>query len=160
MPDRRTRFLSLEIIGDKKIVPKTRNTIPDSHKDLLEGAVNVVLTTVMPDGQPQTTPVWSNLDGNTILINTMRQFRKAKNIKVNPMVSLLAYRLKEPLRNIEVRGRAVEVTEVGALEHLNELNMLYTGLPDFFGDSVDPILMDTLTPLKVRIEPIRIRVEG
>jgi len=160
MPVCRTRIRSLEIIGDKTEVPKTRTTIPDSHKDLLEGAVNVVLTTVMPDGQPQTTPVWCNLDGNTILINTMRQFRKAKNIQVNPKVSLLAYRLKEPLRNIEVRGLAVEVTEVGALEHLNELNILYTGLPDFFGDSVDPKLLETLTPLKVSIEPIRVRVEG
>jgi len=134
--------------------------IPDSHKDLLEGAVNVVLTTVMPDGQPQTTPVWCNLDGNAILINTMQQFRKAKNIQVNPMVSLLAYRLEKPLRNIEVRGRVVEVTEDGALEHLNELNMLYTGSPNFFGDSVDLKLKDTLTPLKITIEPIRVRGEG
>lgn len=94
MPVRRTHILSLEIIGDKTGVPNMRNTIPILHKDLLECAVNVVLTTVMPDGQPQTTPVWCNLDGNTILINTMRQFRKAKNIQVNPMVSLLAYRLK------------------------------------------------------------------
>lgn len=135
-------------------------TIPDSHKDLLEEAVNVVLTTVMPDGQPQTTPVWCNLDGNAVLINTMRQFRKAKNIQVNPKVSLLAYRLEEPLRNIEVRGRVVEIDESGALEHLNELNMLYTGLPNFFGDSVDQKYKDTLTPLKIKIEPIRVRVEG
>ena len=160
MPVRRTRIRSEEIIGDKIGVPKMTNTIPDSHKDLLEGAVNVVLTTVMPDGQPQSTPVWCNLDGNVVLINTMRQFRKAKNIQVNPMVSLLAYRLKEPLRYIEVRGRVAEVTEDGALEHLNELNMLYTGLPNFFGDSVDPKLKDTLTPLKIKIEPIRVRVEG
>jgi len=82
--------------------------IPDSHKDLLEGPVTVVLTTVMPDGQPQSTPVWCNLGGHTILINTMRQFRKAKNIQANPKVSLFAYRLKEPLRNIEIRGRFVK----------------------------------------------------
>jgi len=135
-------------------------TIPDSHKDLLEGAVNVVLTTVMPDGQPQTTPVWCNMDGNALLINTMRQFRKAKNIQANPMVSLLAYRLNEPLRNIEVRGRVVEITEDGALEHLNELNMLYTGLPNFFGDSIDAELKHKFSPVKVRIEPVRVRVEG
>ena len=134
--------------------------IPDSHKDLLEGAVNVVLITVMPDGQPQTTPVWCNLDGNAVLINTMQQFRKAKNIQANPMVSLLAYRLNEPLRNIEVRGQVVEVTKDRAHEHLNELNMLYTGSPNFFGDSVDLKLKDTFTPLKIKIEPIRVRVEG
>ncbi len=135
-------------------------TIPDSHRALLAGPVNVVLTTVMPDGQPQTTPVWCNLSGNHVLINTMKQFRKGKNMRDNPMVTLLAFRLKNPLVNIEVRGRVVEMTEEGALEHLNQLNLLYTGKPNFFGDSIDAALRPQFTPLKIRIEPVRVRVEG
>jgi len=134
--------------------------IPKSHRDLLEEPVNMVLTTVMPDGQPQTTPVWCNLDGNDVLINTMSSFRKAKNMRLNPMVTLLAYRLEQPLRNIEVRGQVVELNEEGALEHLNELNVLYGGGPEFFGDSVDAELKNKLTPVKVRIRPVRVRVEG
>lgn len=134
--------------------------IPDSHRDLLEGPINVVLTTVMPDGQPQTTPIWCNLDGDDVLINTMKQFRKAKNMAANPRVTLLAYRLKEPLRNIEVRGQVVEMTEEGAVEHLNELNMLYGSGAEFFGDSVDVELRHKFTPVKVRIRPLRVRVEG
>ena len=137
-----------------------RDEIPESHRDLLAGPVNVVLTTVMPDGLPQTTPVWCNLDGNDVLINTMKQFRKQKNMRLNPKVSLLAYQLKQPLRNIEVRGRVVEMTEEGALEHLNELNMLYGSGPEFFGDSVDAELRNNFTPIKVRIRPVRVRVEG
>jgi PPOX class probable F420-dependent enzyme len=134
--------------------------IPDSHRDLLAGPVNVVLTTIMPDGQPQTTPVWCNLDDGDVLINTMKQFRKAKNMAANSKVTLLAYKLKEPLRNIEVRGQVVEMTEEGALEHLNELNMLYGSGPNFFGDSVDADLRHKFTPVKVRIRPVRVRVEG
>ena len=134
--------------------------IPESHRDLLDGPVNVVLTTVMPNGQPQTTPIWCNLDGNDVLINTMKQFRKQKNMRLNPKVTLLAYRLEQPLRNIEVRGRVVEMTEEGALEHLNELNVLYGAGPEFFGDSVDAQLVHKFTPVKVRIRPVRVRVEG
>ncbi len=134
--------------------------IPDSHRDLLEGPVNVVLTTIMPDGQPQTTPVWCNLDGDDVLINTMKQFRKAKNMAANPKVTLLAYRLKEPLRNIEVRGQVVEMIEAGAVDHLNELNMLYGAGPQFFGDCVDAELRHKFTPVKVRVRPVRVRVEG
>ena len=134
--------------------------IPESHRDLLAGPVNVVLTTIMPDGQPQTTPVWCNLDDGDVLINTMKQFRKAKNMVANPKVTLLAYKLREPLRNIEVRGQVVEMTEEGALEHLNELNMLYGSGPNFFGDSVDAELRHKFTPVKVRIRPVRVRVEG
>jgi PPOX class probable F420-dependent enzyme len=134
--------------------------IPRSHRDLLEEPVNVVLTTVMPDGQPQTTPIWCNLDGNDVLINTMSSFRKAKNMRLNSMVTLLAYRLERPLRNIEVRGRVVEMTEEGALDHLNELNVLYGAGPEFFGDSVDAELRHKLRPVKVRIRPVKVRVEG
>ena len=134
--------------------------IPESHRDLLAGPVNVVLTTLMPDSQPQTTPVWCNLDGDDVLINSMKQFRKHKNMRLNPKVTLLAYRLKQPLRNIEVRGQVVEMTEEGALEHLNELNVLYGSGPEFFGDSVDASLKDKFTPLKIRIKPMRVRVES
>lgn len=134
--------------------------IPESHRDLLAGPVNVVLTTVMPDGQPQTTPIWCNLEGDMVLISTMKQFRKAKNMRGNPMVTLLAYRLKEPLRNIEVRGRVVEMSEEGAEDHLNELNMLYGAGPNFFGDSVDAELRHKFTPVKIKIQPVRVRVEG
>ena len=134
--------------------------IPESHRDLLAGPVNVVLTTVMPDGQPQTTPIWCNLAEDYVMINTMRQFRKARNMQANPKVTLLAYDLKNPLRNIEVRGRVVEMTEEGALEHLDALTMLYTGEPNFFGDSVDAALKHKFTPMKIKIEPIHVRVEG
>lgn len=134
--------------------------IPESHCELLAGPVNVVLTTMMPDGQPQTTPVWCNMEEDYVLINTMSEFRKAKNMHANPMVTLLAYRLKEPLRNIEVRGRVVEMSEEGALDHLNELNMLYGAGSNFFGDSVAAELRHKFTPVKVKIKPIRVRVEG
>jgi len=134
--------------------------IPESHRNLLAGPANVVLTTLMPDGQPQTTPIWCNLDGDDVLINSMKQFRKQKNMRLNPKVTLLAYHLKQPLHNIEVRGQVVEMTEEGALEHLNELNVLYGGDPEFFGDSVDAELRHKFSPVKIRIRPLRVRVEG
>lgn len=134
--------------------------IPESFRNLLAGPVNVVLTTVMPDGRPQTTPIWCNLDGDDVLINTMKQFRKYKNIRQNPLVTLLAYRLDQPFRNIEVRGRVVEMSEDGALDHLNELTALYGSGSEFFGDSVDAELRHKFTPVKIRIRPLRVRVEG
>ncbi|MFN2252909.1 MAG: PPOX class F420-dependent oxidoreductase [Candidatus Promineifilaceae bacterium] len=134
--------------------------IPESHRDLLAGPVNVVLTTVMPDGQPQTTPVWCNLDGDEVLINTMKQFQKYKNMCLNPRVTLLAYRLDQPFRNIEVRGRVVEMSEEGALDHLNVLTAMYGSGSEFFGDSVDADLRHKFDPVKIRIRPDRVRVEG
>jgi PPOX class probable F420-dependent enzyme len=136
--------------------------IPESHKDLIDGNYNAALTTVMPDGQPQATPVWCDREGKYVLINTMRGFQKEKNMRTNPKVTLLAYDSTNPLRNIEIRGIVVEMIEAGALEHLNQLTSKYMRKPDaqFFGDSVSAELEAGYTPVKIKIAPTRVRVEG
>ena len=136
--------------------------IPESHRDLIDGRANVVLTTLMPDGQPQITPVWCNREGDYILINTMKGFCKEKNIRANPRVTLLAYDPRNPLHNIEIRGRVVEMTEEGALDHLDALTQHYLDKPNaqFFGDSVPADLRSRFTPVRIKIAPAHIRVEG
>jgi PPOX class probable F420-dependent enzyme len=137
-------------------------SIPESHRDLIDGPYVVALSTLMPDGQPQTTPVWCNRKEDCIFVNVMKGFRKEKNMRVNPRVSLLAYDPKNSLRNIEIRGRVVEMTEDEALEHNDELARLYLGKPDarFFGDAVPAELQSRYTPVRVKVEPTHIRVEG
>jgi PPOX class probable F420-dependent enzyme len=136
--------------------------IPDSHLDLIDGCYNVVLTTVMPDGQPQSTPVWCNRQGGYVLINTMRGFRKEKNMRANPAVTLLAYDPGNPLHNVEIRGEVAEMTQDGAREHLDQLTRKYMRQPDarFFGDCVAADLQTVFTPVKITIAPTRVRVEG
>jgi hypothetical protein len=77
--------------------------IPASHLDLLAGGYDAALTTVAPDGQLHITPVWCNLDGDDILVNTMRGFRKERSMRANPKVTLLVYDPKQP----SVRSRSV-----------------------------------------------------
>jgi PPOX class probable F420-dependent enzyme len=136
--------------------------IPISHLELIDEPYVVALTTVMPDGQPQTTPVWCNRKEGCIFVNVMKGFRKEKNMRLNPKVSLLAYDPKNPLHNIEIRGQVIEMTEDGAVEHLDTLTQLYLKKPDakFFGDSVSAELQSQYTPVRVKILPIHIRVEG
>jgi PPOX class probable F420-dependent enzyme len=136
--------------------------IPSSHRALLDGGACVVLTTVMPSGQPQTTPVWCNCEGNNVFLNTMRGFRKERNMPVNPRVTLLVYDPNQPMHHIEIRGLVVDMTEEGAAEHLNRLTQLYLHRPDarFFGDSVPASLQTSYIPVKVNIAPIQVRVEG
>ena len=82
-------------------------------------------------------------------------------MQLTPKVSLLAYDPKNPLRNIEIRGCVVEMTEDGAVEHNDELAQLYLGKPDakFFGDAVPAELQTRYTPVRVRIMPTHIRME-
>lgn len=127
--------------------------IPQSHRDLLEGPVCAALTTVMPDGQPQTTVIWCDLEGETIRVNTMKGFQKEKNMRRNPRVTILAYEPQNPLRYIEVRGLVVEMTEIGALEHLDHLSELYTGKSPYFGGCVPAEFKATEIPILCRILP-------
>jgi PPOX class probable F420-dependent enzyme len=85
-----------------------KTQIPDAYLDLVNGPPVAALTTVMPDGQPQTTVVWCNFDGTHVLVNTMRGFRKEKNLRLNPKVTLLCYDPRQPLRSLEVRGTMEE----------------------------------------------------
>jgi PPOX class probable F420-dependent enzyme len=135
--------------------------IPETHIDLIDGPYVVALSTIMPDGQPQTTPVWCNRKDEYIFINVMKGFRKEKNMRLNPRISLLVYDPKDPLRNIEIRGCVVEMSEDGAVEHNDELTQLYLGKQDarFFGDAVPAELRSRYTPVRVKILPTYIRVE-
>jgi hypothetical protein len=92
----------------------------------------------------------------------MKGFRKEKNMRLNPKVSLLAYDPKNPLRNIEIRGCVEEMAEDGAVEHNDELARLYLGKPDakFFGDAVPADLQSRYRPIRIMIMPTQIRVEG
>src|SRR5688572_589228 len=108
-------------------------TLPEDFHDLVNAPLVAVLTTLMPDGQPQTTPVWCSFDGTYILINTMRGFRKEKNMRADPRVTLLTYDPRNTLRTLEVRGVVVEMTEMGAMEHLDSLSEMYTGRFPYFG---------------------------
>jgi PPOX class probable F420-dependent enzyme len=134
--------------------------LPESHRDLIDGPYWAALTTVMPDGQPQSTPVWCNREGDYVLTNTMRGFRKERNMRANPHVTLLVYDPRDPPRNIEVRGLVVAMSEAGAVEHDDRLAQLYLGQPGarFFGDAVPAALAQTHVPVKVTIAPIHVRV--
>ena len=62
--------------------------IPESHIDLLgdDKAALAMLATTMPDGSPQVTPVWFNMDGDRMCINTARQRVEDRNMSARPQV--------------------------------------------------------------------------
>ncbi len=63
--------------------------IPLSHRDLVERPLVARLTTSMPDGYPQTHPVWFTWEEPSVCINIMRGFRKERNMRADPRVAVL-----------------------------------------------------------------------
>jgi PPOX class probable F420-dependent enzyme len=106
--------------------------IPESHRDLLTGCAHGVLTTLMPDGQPQSSLVWVDYDGECACVNTTRERQKARNMAADTRVSLLVVDPDDTNRYLLIRGN-VDLIEDGALEHLDRLTRRYTRHPCFYG---------------------------
>ena len=132
--------------------------IPESHADLLAGPVYVTVVTVMPDGQPQATPVWCNYDGKRIWINSAAGRQKDKNVRSNPKVTVFAIDSSNPFRWIEVRGTVTEITEDGAVDHINALSELYTGNADYY--SFNPGAKGQETRVIYKITPTKVNSMG
>lgn len=104
---------------------------PDSHKDLLQKKAFANIATVNPDGSPQVTPVWFDVDGEDIRINTARGRVKDRNLRRNSAVALSVMDPDNPYRYVQVRGRVNEVTESGADAHIDSLARKYMGVDKY-----------------------------
>jgi PPOX class probable F420-dependent enzyme len=109
----------------------TMKIVPESHQDLLadETRAYAYLATLMADHSPQVTPLWFNTDGEYLLINSAKGRVKDKNMRARPQVAIAIQDPKTPYRYIQVRGRVVEITEKGGLEHINTLSLKYESKP-------------------------------
>ncbi len=134
--------------------------IPDSHCDLLTEPVHGVLTTVMPDGQPQSSMVWVDYDGTHVLISTTLERQKGKNMCANPHVSLLIIDPKNTARWIEIRGKVVEYARDETYEEIDRLTRLYTGKHHFYGEIYPVEQKDKETRVTFKIEPVKVSLDA
>ena len=75
----------------------------------------------------------------------------------DPRVTLLCYDPREPLRYLEVRGTVEEMTEEGALAHLDALASKYAGRPiRYFGECIPARFAETEMPVLCRIRPTHV----
>jgi PPOX class probable F420-dependent enzyme len=129
--------------------------IPPSHRDLLERPIVGVLTTLMPDGQPQSSLVWVDFDGACARTNTTLERQKGRNLLANPRLSLLVVDPDDTTRFIQVRGDA-ELVREGAIEHLDALTRTYTSHARFYGHVCPLEQRDRETRVTVRIHARRV----
>ncbi len=134
--------------------------IPDTHKDLLGAPVFVVLSTLMPDGQPQSSVVWCHTDGSYVFVNTARGRQKEKNMATRPMATVMAVDPQNPFRWIEVRGTVEEITAEGGVDHINQLAKAYINAPSYYGGVASADLADKETRVICKIKATRVIAFG
>jgi PPOX class probable F420-dependent enzyme len=87
------------------------------------------LATLMPDGSPQSAPVWIGRDGDHLLVCTSDSSLKGKNTKRDPRVALSIVDFKNPYEEVQIRGHVVERRPDPELKILDPIAHKYTGKP-------------------------------
>ena len=96
-------------------------------RTLLEEPNFVHLATLMPDGSPQSAPVWAGVEGDRILIATGEGSLKARNTKRDPRVALSVVAMDNPYREAQLRGRVAERRPDRNFEVMDRISRKYTG---------------------------------
>lgn len=112
--------------------------LPDKLKDLLDGPNFATFATVSPGGTPQLTVHWIARDGDDILLSTVRDRKKERNLRENARVSVLMIDPENPYAYFEVRGTAT-VTEEGGRELIDDLCEKYRGIRPYPWDGPDDV---------------------
>lgn len=100
--------------------------IPETHIDLLDRPIVVTLSTVMPNGQPQSTPIWADTKDGVVRVNTVAGRQKYKNLVERPMATVLAIDPENPMRWMELRGKVVFESEGDERTLIDKLAVDYT----------------------------------
>ena len=98
-------------------------------KQLLDRPNFAHLATLMPDGSPQSVPVWVGRDGDRIVVCTGEGSLKARNTRRDPRVALSIVDFHDPYKEAQIRGRVVERRPDPDLAIMDPVSRKYTGQP-------------------------------
>jgi PPOX class probable F420-dependent enzyme len=87
------------------------------------------LATLMPDGSPQSVPVWVGREGERIVICTGEKSLKAKNTRRDPRVALSIVDFINPYEEVQIRGHIIERRPDPDLKTMDPISHKYTGKP-------------------------------
>jgi len=129
-------------------------SIPESHRDIITGKNFAHVATLMPNGSPQVTPVWIDIDGETILFNTSLGRQKDRNLDRDGRVALSIHDQGNPYRYIQIRGVVESKSTDGADEHIDKMAKKYMDQDKYpFRSAAD-------TRVIYRIRPEHVQTNG
>jgi len=108
--------------------------LPPTVRSLFEGKNFAHVATVMPDGSPQASVVWIDIDDDDrIIVNTAERRAKPRNVRRDPRVAISIMEEGNPYHAAFIRGRVVEITHEGAEAHIDKLSRKYRNV-DIYPD--------------------------
>jgi PPOX class probable F420-dependent enzyme len=104
-------------------------TLSENAKKLIDRPNFAHLATLMPDGSPQSVPVWIGREGERLVVCTGEGSLKARNTRRDPRVALSIVDFDNPYDEVQIRGRVIERRPDPELKVLDPISHKYTGRP-------------------------------
>ncbi|GCE30201.1 putative pyridoxamine 5'-phosphate oxidase [Dictyobacter alpinus] len=105
--------------------------IPDKYKDILKSKSGAHVATIGPQGEPQSSPVWFEWDGQHILFSLTKKRQKHHNLKRDPRIALSITDPKQLERYLEIRGSVERIDEDPKLDFINSMSKKYLGIDKY-----------------------------
>jgi len=106
--------------------------LPESVKQLLTDKAYGHVVTINPDGSPQCTMVWMDVDGDFATYNTAEGRLKVRNLRLNPNIMVSVQSKVDPQAYVTLKGKAT-LTEEGADAHIDKLAKRFMGVDKIGG---------------------------
>lgn len=123
--------------------------LPESVKKVLQDKAYGHVITFGPNGRPQVTMVWIDVEGDEVLFTTAEGRKKPQNLRRDPRIIISAQNPNDPQSYIVLHGTAT-ITEAGAEAQNDKLAKRFLGLDKY------PFRKPGETRLMVRVKVDRI----
>jgi len=98
-------------------------------KQLIDRPNFAHLATLMPDGSPQSVPVWIGREGDHLVVCTGEGTLKARNTRRDARVALSIVDFSNPYEEVQIRARVIERRPDSDLKTMDVISHKYTGKP-------------------------------
>ncbi|MDA3624850.1 PPOX class F420-dependent oxidoreductase [Saccharopolyspora oryzae] len=101
------------------------SVIPQDRADILGKQAFGHVATIGPHGEPQSSPVWIDWDGQYLKFSQTKTRQKYRNLKREPRISISVHDPDHPYRYVEVRGRVAKIEDDQDNRFINKMAKKY-----------------------------------
>jgi PPOX class probable F420-dependent enzyme len=131
-----------------------RTTLDDRDRELLQGTNFCHVATLREDGTIHNVPVWVDVDGDTVVLNSAEGRAWPANARRTGKATLTVANMENPYEYVSITGHITEDTHEGADEHIDKLAQKYLGQDTY------PFRKPGEQRVMIRIAPDRVQRAG